>query len=42
MEAQTRSSNKNIQLEFSGEVGERFSIKVVLGDVSVVEDFIIC
>ncbi|BAZ12515.1 hypothetical protein NIES4071_43460 [Calothrix sp. NIES-4071] len=42
MEAQTRSSNKNIQLQFSGAVGERFSIKVALGDISVVEDFIIC
>ena len=42
MEAQTRSNNKNIQLQFSGELGERFSIKVALGDVSVVEDFIIC
>jgi hypothetical protein len=42
MEAQTRSSNKNIQLQFSGEVGERFSVKVALGDVSVIEDFVIC
>ena len=41
MEAQARSSNKNIQLQFSGEPGERFSIKVALEDVSVIEDFII-
>lgn len=41
MEAQARSVNKNIQLQFSGEPGERFSVKVVLGDVSVVEDFVI-
>jgi Protein of unknown function (DUF1822) len=41
MEAQTRSSNKNIQLQFSAEVGECFSIKMVLGDASVIEDFII-
>lgn len=41
MEAQTRSGNKNIQLQFSGEEGERFSVKVALGDVSVVEDFMI-
>lgn len=41
MEAQARSANKNIQLQFSGEPGERFSVKVVLGDVSVVEDFVI-
>ncbi len=42
MEAQTRNSNKNIQLQFSCEVGERFSVKVALGDVSVIEDFVIC
>lgn len=41
MEAQARSTNKNIQLQFSGEPGERFSVKVVLGDVSVIEDFVI-
>lgn len=41
MEAHTRSTNKNVQLQFSGEVGERFSVKVALGDTSVVEDFII-
>ncbi|MDZ7964462.1 MAG: DUF1822 family protein [Nostoc sp. DedSLP03] len=42
MEAQTRSSNKNIQLEFSCEVGERFSVKLVLGDISITENFVIC
>jgi hypothetical protein len=41
MEAQTRSTNKNIQLQFSGEVGERFSIKLVLGNISVIENFLI-
>lgn len=41
MEAQTRSTNKNIQLQFSGDVGERFSIKLVLGDISVIESFLI-
>ena len=41
MEAQTRSTNKNIQLQFSGEVGERFSIKLVLGNISVIESFLI-
>jgi hypothetical protein len=41
MEAQTRSTNKNIQLEFSCEVGERFSVKLTLGDVSTIEDFVI-
>ncbi|MFN6487503.1 MULTISPECIES: DUF1822 family protein [unclassified Nostoc] len=42
MEAQTRSSNKNIQLEFSCEVRERFSVKLVLGDISITENFAIC
>ncbi|MFN6499069.1 MAG: DUF1822 family protein [Nostoc sp. DedQUE01] len=42
MEAQTRSSNKNIQLEFSCEMGERFSVKLALGDISITENFVIC
>ncbi len=42
MEAQTRSSNKNIQLQFSAEAGEQFSVKLALGDISVTEDFVIC
>ncbi|MBH8554934.1 DUF1822 family protein [Nostocaceae cyanobacterium CENA357] len=42
MEAQTRSSNKNIQLEFSCEIGERFSVKLALGDISITENFAIC
>ncbi|MEH2288928.1 DUF1822 family protein [Nostoc sp.] len=42
MEAQTRSSNKNIQFEFSCEVGERFGVKLVLGDISITENFVIC
>ena len=41
MEAQTRSTNKSIQLQFSGEVGERFSIKLVVGNISVIESFLI-
>ena len=41
MEAQTRSTNKNIQLQFSGDVGECFSIKLVLGNISVIESFLI-
>jgi hypothetical protein len=41
MEVQARSTNKNIQLQFSGEPRERFSIKVALEDVSIIEDFVI-
>lgn len=40
MQAQAKST-KNIQLEFSGEPGERFSVKVALGDVSITEAFVI-
>jgi hypothetical protein len=41
MEAIARSANSNIQLQFSGSPGERFSVKVALGDVSVSENFVI-
>lgn len=40
MQAQARST-KNIQLNFSGEPGDQFSIKLELGDNSVTEAFII-
>ena len=42
MVAEARSSNKNIQLQFNGESGERFSVKVALGDITVTENFVIC
>ncbi len=32
---------KNIQLEFSGQLGERFSVRVALGDLSLTEAFVI-
>jgi Protein of unknown function (DUF1822) len=38
MQAQARST-KNIQLQFTGEPGEKFSVKVALGDVSITEAF---
>ncbi len=41
LEAEARSADNWIQLEFSGQPGERFSIKVALGDVSITEDFVI-
>lgn len=40
MEAQARSANKNIQLQFSVELGERFSVKVTLGEAIAIEDFV--
>lgn len=41
LEAQARSADNYIQLQFSGEMGEGFSVKVALGDVSVTQDFAI-
>jgi hypothetical protein len=41
IDAHARSDNKNIQLEFGGEPGDRFSVKVALGNVSVTENFVI-
>ncbi len=41
LEAQSRSADNWIQLEFRGEAGEHFSVKVVLEDVNITEDFAI-
>ncbi|NEQ65477.1 MAG: DUF1822 family protein [Symploca sp. SIO2D2] len=41
MNIQGQRENKNMQLEFSGEPGDCFSIKVVVDEFSVTEDFII-
>ncbi|AFZ20250.1 DUF1822 family protein [Allocoleopsis franciscana] len=41
MDIRAGSNNKTIQLEFGGEAGDRFGVKVVLGEVSVTENFII-
>lgn len=41
IDARTRSDNKTIQLEFGGESGDRFGVKVALGNVSVTENFVI-
>jgi Protein of unknown function (DUF1822) len=41
LEAQARSADNYIQLQFSGEVGERFSVKVGLDDDSITEHFVI-
>jgi len=40
MQAQARTT-KNIQLQFTGESGETFSVKVALGDVSITEAFLL-
>jgi hypothetical protein len=41
LEASARSDDNWIQLEFSGELGEHFSVKVTLEGVSIAEDFVI-
>ncbi len=41
MEARSKSENKKIQFEFSGEKGDRFSIKLVKNNVIIREDFIV-
>ncbi len=41
LDAQARSSDNYIQLQFSGELGECFSVKVALADVSITENFAI-
>ncbi len=41
LESQSRSADNWIQLEFRGEAGEHFSVKVVLEDVNITEDFAI-
>ena len=41
MEAKAQNDNRKIELEFSAAVGDSFSIKVALGDVSVTEKFIL-
>lgn len=41
LEAQSMSENKNIQLEFTGEPEDRFSVRIILGDVVVTENFVI-
>lgn len=40
LNAHTKSENQSIQLEFSGEPGDCFSVKVVLGDISASEHFV--
>jgi hypothetical protein len=41
LKTKARSADNWIQLEFSGQAGERFSVKVALGDVNITEDFLI-
>ena len=39
--AQTRDDNPPVQLDFSGEVGDAFSIRIALGKACIIENFLI-
>jgi len=41
IDTHAKSDNKSIQLEFTGETQDRFSIKIAVGNVSVTENFVI-
>lgn len=41
MEAKAQNNNQNIQFEFIGDVGDRFSIQLALNDIQVTEKFVI-
>ena len=41
IEVQSRSADNWIQQELEGEVGDKFGVKIVLGDICVTEDFIV-
>jgi hypothetical protein len=41
LEAQARSADNYIQLQFRGLPGEEFSVRVALGDASIIEDFVL-
>lgn len=41
LEAKARRADNYIQLQFSGTIGERFSVKLALGEVSITENFAI-
>lgn len=40
LEVQSRNQDDYIQLKFSAEIGERFSVKVSLNDASIIENFV--
>lgn len=41
MEAQAKNNNKKIDFEFNASIGDKFSVKIALEDISVVENFIV-
>ncbi|WYL96028.1 MAG: DUF1822 family protein [Gloeotrichia echinulata IR180] len=41
LDAQARSADNYVQLQFRGEIKERFSVRVALNDISITEQFVI-
>ncbi len=41
LEAQARSADNYIQLQLRGDIGEKFSVRVALNDISITEQFVI-
>lgn len=41
MEAQAKNNNKKIDFEFNVSIGDKFSVKIALEDISVVENFVV-
>jgi Protein of unknown function (DUF1822) len=41
MEAKAKNDNKKIALEFLGSEGDKFSVKIALGDFNMIENFMI-
>lgn len=41
LEAKSKNDNKKVALEFSASVGDTFSVKIALGDISVIENFVL-
>jgi hypothetical protein len=41
MAAMADKANQNFQFDFNAETGERFSVQIILGEASVIEDFVI-
>ncbi|MBW4564988.1 MAG: DUF1822 family protein [Mojavia pulchra JT2-VF2] len=41
MEAHAKSANAHVTLEFNAQIGERFSVRLELGDTNITENFIV-
>ena len=41
MEAHAKTANTHMTLEFNAQMGERFSVRLELGNMSVTENFVV-